>query len=438
MLARRILPSLCPLLWDPEPSVRDIAFDVVQSLLNRIFAGHQQWTKSGEEPKAPLDPPKQPTSVMGVTGSYVTSAVSWVAGSIMGKSDATPAAAPAATASSEPPKAVSSSTVSAVLPPQPTVDLSVEELESLGQATKNASLERTESQRDDDMWNESATQGTTTQGATQAWGDDWAENEKEDPKDAVESMGGWGDTDLAFSDDNEEEKEDAYLEEIRQMGKKAPATSQSAKAPEAQSAKTPVASQPSTKPIKMTPMNLDDWAQSLVEEAPVKSSARPKRAVKDVDLTSILGDTTEKKSSGWDDWDEKPAKAKTTAKSSGWDDDWDEKPAKTTAKNSGWDDDDLFASKPAKTTTKSSGWDDWDEKPTKAKTTTTKSSGWDDDWDEKPKTKTAAKSTGWDDDWDEKPAKATTKNSGWDDDDLFANKPAKTTTTKNAGWDDDW
>ena len=359
MLARRILPSLCPLLWDPEPSVRDIAFDVVQSLLNRIFAGHQQWTKSGEEPKAPLDPPKQPTSVMGVTGSYVTSAVSWVAGSIMGKSDATPAAAPAATASSEPPKAVSSSTVSAVLPPQPTVDLSVEELESLGQATKNASLERTESQRDDDMWNESATQGTTTQGATQAWGDDWAENEKEDPKDAVESMGGWGDTDLAFSDDNEEEKEDAYLEEIRQMGKKAPATSQSAKAPEAQSAKTPVASQPSTKPIKMTPMNLDDWAQSLVEEAPVKSSARPKRAVKDVDLTSILGDTTEKKSSGWDDWDEKPAKAKTTAKSSGWDDDWDEKPAKTTTKNSGWDDDDLFANKPAKTTTtKNAGWDD--------------------------------------------------------------------------------
>lgn len=262
MLARRILPSLCPLLWDPEPSVRDIAFDVVQSLLNRIFAGHQQWTKSGEEPKAPLDPPKQPTSVMGVTGSYVTSAVSWVAGSIMGKSDATPAAAPAATASSEPPKAVSSSTVSAVLPPQPTVDLSVEELESLGQATKNASLERTESQRDDDMWNESATQGTTTQGATQAWGDDWAENEKEDPKDAVESMGGWGDTDLAFSDDNEEEKEDAYLEEIRQMGKKAPATSQSAKAPEAQSAKTPVASQPSTKPIKMTPMNLDDWRKA--------------------------------------------------------------------------------------------------------------------------------------------------------------------------------
>ena len=172
MLARRILPSLCPLLWDPEPSVRDIAFDVVQSLLNRIFAGHQQWTKSGEEPKAPLDPPKQPTSVMGVTGSYVTSAVSWVAGSIMGKSDAAPAAAPAATASSEPPKAVSSSTVSAVLPPQPTVDLSVEELESLGQATKNASLERTESQRDDDMWNESATQGTATQGATQAWGDD--------------------------------------------------------------------------------------------------------------------------------------------------------------------------------------------------------------------------------------------------------------------------
>ena len=428
MLARRILPSLCPLLWDPEPSVRDIAFDVVQSLLNRIYAGHQEWTKSGEEPKAPLDPPKQPTSMMGVTGSYVSSAVSWVAGSIMGKSDAAPAAT--AAANGEPPKAVSSSTVSAVLPPQPTVDLSVEELELLGQSTKSASLERTESQRDDDMWNEPATKSA----APQTWGDDWAENEKEEPKkDGVETMGGWGDTDLAFSDENEEEKEDAYLEKIRQMGKKAPVASPSAAKPSESAVKTPVASQSSTKPMKMTPMNLDDWAQTLVEEAPAKSSTRPKRAAKDLDLTSILGDTEKKSGFGDDDWDEKPTKAKTT-KNSGWDDDWDEKPAKTKSTNAGWDDDDLFSNKPAKTTTKSSGWDDnWDEKPVKAKTA--KSSGWDDDWDEKPaKTKTA-KSSGWDDDWDEKPTKKNT-NSGWDDDDLFSNKPAK--TTKNSGWDDDW
>ena len=435
---------------------------MVQSLLNRIYAGHQEWTKSGEEPKAPLDPPKQPTSMMGVTGSYVTSAVSWVAGSIMGKSDGAPAGTPAgasagAAANGEPPKAISSSTVSAVLPPQPTVDLSVEELESLGQATKSASLERTESQRDDDMWNETPTKSA----ATQAWGDDWAENEKEEPKkDGVEAMGGWGDTDLAFSDDNEEEKEDAYLEKIRQMGKKAPAASQSSAKTSAESqssaktsaesqssAKTPVTSQSSAKtltsqssmrPMKMTPMNLDDWAQTFVEEAPAKSAARSKRATKDLDLTSLLGDSTEKTKSGLgDDWDEKPAKPKTT-KSSGWDDDWDEKPVKTKTTSSGWDDDDLFSSKPAKTTAKAtnSGWDDdWDEKPAKSKPA--KSSGWDDDWDEKPAKPKATKSSGWDDDWDEKPVKAKTTSSGWDDDDLFSSKPAKA-TAKNSGWDDDW
>lgn len=37
LLARRILPSLCPLLWDVESSVRDMAFECVQSLLNRIY-----------------------------------------------------------------------------------------------------------------------------------------------------------------------------------------------------------------------------------------------------------------------------------------------------------------------------------------------------------------------------------------------------------------
>lgn len=221
LLARRILPSLCPLLWDVEPTVRDSAFDVVQSLLNRIYAGHQEWTKSGVEPKAPLNPPKQPTSVIGVTGSYVSSAINWVSGSLLNKSE-TPAPEPAGD-KNEPPKAISSSNVNRVLPPSANVELSLEELEALGKPSQKESLQRTESQKDEDMWGDSTAGSVPT---TSDWGSGWAEEaeETEEPetkKDPLTSMGGWDDTNLTFSDDNEEEKkEDANLEMIRRMAKK--------------------------------------------------------------------------------------------------------------------------------------------------------------------------------------------------------------------------
>ena len=129
-MARRILPSLCPLLWDVEPTVRESAFDVVQSLLNRIFAGHQEWTKTGVEPKAPVNPPPQPTSVIGVTGSYVSSAINWVSGSLLSKNDTT--TTKTAEDKNEPPKAVSSSNVNRVLSPTVNMEVSMEELEALG------------------------------------------------------------------------------------------------------------------------------------------------------------------------------------------------------------------------------------------------------------------------------------------------------------------
>ena len=173
--------------------MRDSAFDVVQSLLNRIFAGHQEWTKTGVEPKAPVNPPKQPTSVIGVTGSYVSSAINWVSGSLLSKNDA--ATTKPVEDKNEPPKAVSSSNVNRVLPPTANMELSMEELEGLGKPSEKESLQRTESQKDED----------TT----------------ETKKDPLMSMGGWDDTNLTFSDDNEEEKkEDANLEMIRRMAKK--------------------------------------------------------------------------------------------------------------------------------------------------------------------------------------------------------------------------
>lgn len=37
------MPSLCPLLWDVEASVRETAFDVIQSILNRVYVGVGVW-----------------------------------------------------------------------------------------------------------------------------------------------------------------------------------------------------------------------------------------------------------------------------------------------------------------------------------------------------------------------------------------------------------
>ena len=198
--------------------MRDSAFDVVQSLLNRIFAGHQEWTKTGVEPKAPVNPPKQPTSVIGVTGSYVSSAINWVSGSLLSKGDTT--AAKPAEDKNEPPKAVSSSNVNRVLPPTVNMELSMEELEGLGKPSEKESLERTESQKDEDMWGESTPAAATT---STDWSSGWAEEPEmtEAKKDPLMSMGGWDDTNLTFSDENEEEKkEDANLEMIRRMAKK--------------------------------------------------------------------------------------------------------------------------------------------------------------------------------------------------------------------------
>ncbi len=197
--------------------MRDSAFDVVQSLLNRIFAGHQEWTKTGVEPKAPVNPPKQPTSVIGVTGSYVSSAINWVSGSLLSKNDA--ATTKPVEDKNEPPKAVSSSNVNRVLPPTANMELSMEELEGLGKPSEKESLQRTESQKDEDMWGESTPAATNSTD----WNSGWAEESEttETKKDPLMSMGGWDDTNLTFSDDNEEEKkEDANLEMIRRMAKK--------------------------------------------------------------------------------------------------------------------------------------------------------------------------------------------------------------------------
>ena len=266
MMARRLLPSLCPLLWDVEATVRETAFDVVQSILNRIFAGHQEWVKSGVEPKKPVDPPKAaPQGVIGVTSSYMSSAVSWVAGSLLGKGGESKPAATTTTGTAdstkEPPKAVSSSTVNNVLPSMPTMEISMDALESIGKPSSSSSAstsatttttttmnagkgmgslshaESMTSMGDEDMWGDST---SVPAPATADWGSGWADEDNDDDdgddsgfggngkaggkavKDAVASIGGWGDTVMTFSDEETEEakKEDANLEMIRRMAKK--------------------------------------------------------------------------------------------------------------------------------------------------------------------------------------------------------------------------
>ena len=90
------------------------------------------------EPKAPTDPVSAPSTA----GGYVTSAMNWVTGSILGGKDAAKPAGSAGSAeqSAEPPKSVSSQNVNRVVPSLPTVELSMEETRALAHADRVVDL----------------------------------------------------------------------------------------------------------------------------------------------------------------------------------------------------------------------------------------------------------------------------------------------------------
>ena len=435
LLARRILPSLCPLLWDNENEVREACFDVVQSLLTRIYVlsrvayhqtGHQQWTKTGEEPKAPVDPPSGASSILHSTTGYVSSAVSWVAGSLMGPGKEKPREKEI--------NAVSSQTVKSVLPDVSRTELSLEELERMGQKTEAKKQDGNTESSDGDEWGDAFHTDKSVE--SNGW------------KESGEGASGWDVEGLDFSDEEDPQltKETQNLELIRQMAQNAKKEKENGKA-----GQTTQATQ--TAQRKLATAKQDDWTEefSTTRRREKKEAGSNSKKISDDDLMAMLNDdqpigakkNTEKATDGWDDWDEKPATksaVKPIKSTDGWDD-WDDAPSVSTSKtiksNDGWDDwDDKPASSTPKTSSRavksSDGWDDWDDKPvskpasTPSKSLGKKSSGWDDDWDAKP----ASSTSGWDDDWGTKPRESSKKSDGWDDWDA---KP-----DKNRGWDDDW
>lgn len=183
----------------------------------------------------PTDP--VPAGAVSTATGYVSSAVSWVAGSILGGKDGAKdgakdgvkpveqAGQASASGTSEPPKSVSSKDVSRVLPAMAMAELSMEELEALG--TKPAQPEPKALEHADsveDMWGES-----TAAKKADAWSDgEWSDVEKAEASNAekaetseIAAAGGWGDTELGFSDEEDEKakKEDATLAMIKEMAK---------------------------------------------------------------------------------------------------------------------------------------------------------------------------------------------------------------------------
>ena len=403
-------------------------------------AGHQEWTKTGTEPKAPVEPSKDAPSMLQATGGYVSSAMSWVAGSLIGKSASsagttgtTGTTGTAEAAGEKQPKAVSSSTVNEVLPAIARTELSMEELEHLGEPSKEESTLKHADSLGGDMWGEEGKEETKK--SEEGWEDSMDEGN------GLKAMGGWDDSGLNFSDEEENkelQKETQNLEMIRQMAEKMKTKNEP--------------------PKKSGEGWEDDFGgtkktQTRTRRA-TKSAAKPTK-ISDDDLLAMLNDdkplpakkpAAKKESDGWDDdWDDKPASS-TKKASSGWDDDWDTQPATTVSKTSkkasnGWDDDwgDDWNAQPATSASKASkktsdGWDDdWDAKPAqtvqpartspsgrttvRASRAPKESDGWDDDWDAQPASSAKKSSNGWDDDWDVKPASSAKKTSdGWDDD----------------------
>ena len=167
------------------------------------------------EPKAPTDPVSAPSTA----GGYVTSAMNWVTGSILGGKDAAKPAGSAGSAeqSAEPPKSVSSQNVNRVVPSLPTVEWSMEQLEAMGKKEEKPSLAHADSV--EDMWAEKPTAAKKEDD----WGEgEWSEEEEEKKKDEIAEVGGWGDTNLGFSDeeDEKEKKEDATLALLKEMANK--------------------------------------------------------------------------------------------------------------------------------------------------------------------------------------------------------------------------
>ena len=263
-------------------------------------AGHQEWTKTGSEPKAPVEPSKDAPSMLQATGGYVTSAMSWVAGSFIGKSANTSettgtaagtAATSEAAASEKQPKAVSSSTVNSVLPAITRTELSMEELEHLGEPSKpESTLQRMDS-LEDDVWGEEGKEDSKKKSE-----DGW-ENE------GLKAMGGWDDTGLNFSDEEnkELEKESQNLEMIRQMAERMKSKSES------------------PKPKKSEEAWEDDFGgtkKTRTRRATAAKTAKPAAKptkISDDDLMAMLNDdkplaaknaAAKKASDGWDDWDE--------------------------------------------------------------------------------------------------------------------------------------
>ena len=183
----------------------------------------------------PTDP--VPAGAVSTATGYVSSAVSWVAGSILGGKDgAKNGAKPAEQAgqtgvtgtagASEPPKSVSSKDVNRVLPAMAMAELSMEELEALG--TKPAQPEQKALEHADsveDMWGENAPAKKTDAWSDGEWSDvekaAEASNAEKAETSEIAAAGGWGDTELGFSDEEDEKakKEDATLAMIKEMAK---------------------------------------------------------------------------------------------------------------------------------------------------------------------------------------------------------------------------
>ena len=165
----------------------------------------------------PTDP--VPAGAVSTASGYVSSAVSWVAGSILGGEAAKPdqASQTGQTGQTEPPKSVSSKDVNRVLPAMANVELSMEELEAMGKKPAQATqptLEHADSV--EDMWGEAPAEKKTA-----AWSDgEWSDVDKEETSE-IAAAGGWGDTELGFSDEEDEKakKEDATLAMIKEMAK---------------------------------------------------------------------------------------------------------------------------------------------------------------------------------------------------------------------------
>ncbi|KAK8813306.1 hypothetical protein WA158_002898 [Blastocystis sp. Blastoise] len=397
-LATKLLPALCPLLWDADDNVRTECFATVEQLIDQLKEYHAKWLKTGSAPV--YNPPSSSTSTSSYApAAYISSAVNIVSKMVTGA----PITSPSSTNNANRMTSVSSSSSSVQTSSfrGDTAPASTSSVKS-GNNNNNSNYTNTNStpvneneifnkfninatpneednawkddDLDDDLFDDTPTvkKPKSTKPASDPFSNDMNMSDASDTSDLLDSNNDFVNTNIPsekvksnnineLMDDNSETKldfeDDETNEEDEYLKKNLDIINQLKKQKEPQKSLPAKRKGPTTvsKPISNQPLDLDEWATEFIQESkpekPIKSARSSVSRQNVLKKSTPLGTSLRSSRISTSSRVEKPV-VKSTKNNDGWDDednldldlDFDEKPktnstTKTQKTSDGWSDD---------------------------------------------------------------------------------------------------